>query len=224
MEQEPKLDLWAIEENLYPDGDITSVNAASYRAFARLLLAQGRFAESLILLARLWEPANAGGQTTIMIEILLLQAMALQEQGDFDQVARKLAQALTLAEPGGFIRAFVNEGAPLARLLQESLARGVAATYVRRLLAAFPAGEPIPSMPAQSPIRDSGLVEPLSEREIEVVQLITAGLKNREIAERLYLSLNTVKAHTRNIYGKLDVHTRTQAVNRARNLGLLPPA
>ena len=110
----------------------------------------------------------------------------------------------------------------MARLLYEALSRGIAPDYTRRLLAAFPVPESEqPTLPnALSP--NASLIEPLSERELEVIALLAEGLTNREIASRLYLAPNTVKAHTGNIYGKLDVHNRTQAVARARTLGLLP--
>ena len=113
----------------------------------------------------------------------------------------------------------------MAHLLQIALSRGIAPEYVRRLLAAFPIVEPertsMPTTPSEFQIPDSEIVEPLSERELEVLQLIAIGLTNREIADRLYLSLNTVKVHARNIYGKLNVHSRTQAIMRAQELGLL---
>lgn len=109
----------------------------------------------------------------------------------------------------------------MAHLLYEALKREMAPGYVRRLLAAMPAGEPEPSGLSKSQITGGDLVEPLSEREVEVLRQIAAGLTNREIASRLYLALNTVKVHTRNIYGKLGVNNRTQAVARARALGLL---
>jgi LuxR family maltose regulon positive regulatory protein len=133
-----------------------------------------------------------------------------------------LERALSLAEPGGFVRIFVDEGPPMARLLYDALKRGIAPEYTRRLLAAFPVAE---AEAAASPIGTTAndeLVEPLSEREIEVLQLIAEGLINREIATRLFLSVNTVKVHSRNIYGKLGVHNRTQAVARAQALGILP--
>jgi len=104
----------------------------------------------------------------------------------------------------------------------EATARGIAPVYARRLLAAFPVAEPEQTGPSKTQAQRSELVEPLSERELEVLQLIAVGLTNREIASRLFLSLNTVKAHTRNIYGKLGAHSRTQAVARARALGVLP--
>ena len=134
--------------------------------------------------------------------------------------------------PGGFVRTFLDEGPPMARLLYLYLSGaaadgvdGALVLYARRLLDAFPAGEPGQPVssrtPAPAPALGESLVEPLSEREIEILQLIAEGLTNPEIADRLYLSLNTVKVHTRNIYGKLDVHNRTQAGARARTLGIL---
>ena len=111
----------------------------------------------------------------------------------------------------------------MAYLLYQALGRGMEPEYVSLLLAAFPAAEPeLAAAPGPSP-QEAELIEPLSEREIEVLQLVAEGLTNNEIASRLFLSLNTIKGHTRNIYGKLNVHSRTQAVARAQSLGLLPP-
>jgi LuxR family maltose regulon positive regulatory protein len=133
-----------------------------------------------------------------------------------------LHDALVLAEPGGFIRLFVDEGPPMARLLSEAAARGIAPEYTQRLLAAFSPAGPSRPHPDRVDGPQSSLVEPLSERELEVLQHIAEGLSNQEIASRLYLSPHTVKVHSRNIYGKLGVHNRTQAVTRARTLGMLP--
>jgi LuxR family maltose regulon positive regulatory protein len=134
-----------------------------------------------------------------------------------------LERALTLAEPGGYIRIFVDEGPPMAELLISMNASREGGTlrvkeYIHKLLAAFGMQKDVhPSSLSPQP-----LVEPLSERELEVLQLLAEGLTNQEIGARLFLSLNTVKVHTRNIYGKLDVHNRTQAVAQARALGVLP--
>jgi LuxR family maltose regulon positive regulatory protein len=134
----------------------------------------------------------------------------------------RLERALTLAEPEGFVRSFVDEGRPMARLLYEALSRGIAPNYVQGLLAAFPVDEAEHTVPSKCQAQESELIEPLSERELEVLQLMAEGLTNPEIASRLFVSLNTVKAHARNIYGKLGVHNRTQAVTKARALGVLP--
>jgi LuxR family transcriptional regulator, maltose regulon positive regulatory protein len=126
-----------------------------------------------------------------------------------------------MAEPGGFIRIFADEGPPMSRLLSEALSRGISPDYVRRLLGAFPKKKARGTDPSKFKHTGSGLVEPLSERELEILQLLAEGRTNPEIANELYLSPNTVKAHTRNIYGKLGVNNRTQAGVRARALGIL---
>jgi LuxR family maltose regulon positive regulatory protein len=154
---------------------------------------------------------------------MVLQAVALYAHGEKEEAAQLLGDALALAEPGGFIRTFVDEGPPMARLLYEALSRGIAPDYIRRLLTAFPIDEPEQPDSSKMQASKSGLVESLSERELEVLQLIAEGLTNQEIASRLFLSQNTVKVHTRNIYGKLGAHHRADAVARARALGILPP-
>jgi LuxR family maltose regulon positive regulatory protein len=213
---------WVGERGLDAAGDPTYLHDMEYIALARILIAQGRLDDPANLMQRLLEAAETGGHTSRAIEILMLQALASQARGDTDQAMTALERALTLAEPGGWIRIFIDEGPPMARLLYEALKRDISPEYINRLLAAFPISEPEQNDPAKSQPPKSGLVEPLSEREIEVLQFLAEGLTNREIADRLYLSLNTVKVHTRNIYGKLDVHNRTQAISKGRALGILP--
>jgi LuxR family maltose regulon positive regulatory protein len=213
---------WVGERGLDPDGEPTYLHEMEYIVFARILIAQGRLDEAARLLQRLLEAAKAGGRNSRVIEILLLQSLAFQAEGDTTQAMTALQRALSLAELGGFIRTFVDEGPPMARLLYEALSHGIAPDYVRRLLAAFPVAKPEQTDSPKSQAQDSKLVEPLSEREIEVLQLIAEGLTNQEIASRLFLSLHTVKVHAHNIYGKLGVHNRTQAAARARALGILP--
>ena len=136
-----------------------------------------------------------------------------------------LERALRLAEPEGYVQIFVDEGSPMAGLLYEALSQGIAPDYVSQLLSAFPSAGPeqsrSPEEQTKIPKPESAIVEPLSAREVEVLQLIAEGLTNKEIAAKLYLSLNTVKVHTRNINGKLAVSSRTKAVARARALGIL---
>jgi LuxR family maltose regulon positive regulatory protein len=213
---------WMDQRGLAADGEPAIQDEIEYIVVARILIAQERLDEAIPLLRRLLEAAEAGGRTSRAIEILILQALAFQAGGDPSQAMTPLERALALAEPGCFIRIFVDEGPPMARLLHEALSRGIAPDYVRRLLGAFPIAEPEQTSPSETKVPSSELVEPLSEREIEVLQLIAEGLTNQEIANRLYLSLNTVKVHTRNIYGKLDAHHRTGAVAKARALGILP--
>jgi LuxR family maltose regulon positive regulatory protein len=194
-----------------------------YITLARLLIAQGNADEAVGLLQRLLETAEAGGRISRVLEILLLQALSLQAQGDTDQAITPLEKAIALAEPEGFVRIFMDEGPPMAQLLREAAARGMMPAYTHKLLAAFEAEEHkgdgrsyLPPAPPAQP-----LIEPLSQRELEVLALIAQGLSNREIGERLFIALPTVKGHNRRIYGKLQVQRRTEAVARARELGLL---
>ncbi len=156
-----------------------------------------------------------------MIEILVLQALAHHVRGDTSAALEPLQRSLTLAEPEGYVRIFVDEGIPMARLLYEALSHGVEPEYIRRLLAAFPDAEPGQTTSSPSRVSESGLVEPLSERELEVLRLIAEGLTNQEVATRLYLSLHTVKVHARNIYGKLGAKSRTHAIAKGKALGIL---
>ncbi len=182
---------------------------------ARLLIAQGRLDETLTLLEPLLSIAERRNRPGMMIEITLLQALAFQAQGNIDRAMVPLERALSLAEAEGYVRIFVDEGEPLARLLYLAAERGIAPEYAGRLLAAFPTLEPAAREP------HAEMVEPLSERELDVLRLIAEGLSNQEIAQRLVVSLRTVKWHAGNIYGKLGVKNRTQAVARARMLNLL---
>jgi LuxR family maltose regulon positive regulatory protein len=196
-------------------------------AVARVLMAQRRLDDATELLTALQDAAEAGGRISSLIEILVLQALAYQNAGQTVRAMNSLERALTLAEPEGFRQIFVDEGPAMARLLRAGATRGLSPTYAAMLLGAL--GEtPADEEPIAKPPHAAGtlpvLVEPLSDRELEVLTLVAEGATNGEIASRLFLSLNTVKAHTRNIYGKLDVHNRTQAVARAKALGILPHA
>jgi LuxR family maltose regulon positive regulatory protein len=213
---------WVRERGLVPDEAPTYLGGFEYISLARILIAQGRWDETTKFLQCMLEAAEAGGDTTRVIEIMILQTLACQAGGDTYQALDTLECVLNLAEPRGFYRIFVDEGSSMARLLYEALGRGIAPDYVRRLLAAFPIDEPVQVDPSESQVSQFAYVESLSERETEILQLIAKGLTNPEIANRLFLSLHTVKTHTRNIYGKLGVHNRTEAVAKARVLGILP--
>jgi len=186
---------------------------------ARVQLAAGDAASALALLDALCAAAEAKGWQDELLNATVLQALAHQAHGDQETALHRLEAALTLAEPGGFIRLFVDEGAPMAELLSVAAARGVMPEYVGKLLAAFPAPENSvsPLAPRPSPLPDS-----LSPRELEILQLIAAGLSNQEIGARLFLALDTVKGHNRRIFEKLQVQRRTEAVAKARALRLLP--
>jgi LuxR family maltose regulon positive regulatory protein len=156
------------------------------------------------------------------LKVMVLQAVAYDGQGDEETAVHILGDALALAEPGGFIRLFVDERLPMAGLLTKMKREvqhqvGGRQAYIHKLLAAFDQQKDV----QPSALSPQALVEPLSERELEVLQLIAQGFSNREISEQLFLALNTVKGHNRRIFGKLDVQRRTEAVARARELGLL---
>jgi len=193
----------------------------------RVRLAAGNTAAALALLESLRTDAEAKGWQDELLRVALLQALAHQAQGTAEPALRRLEDALTLAEPGGFIRLFVDEGAPMAQLLTVAAAHGLMPDYVNRLLAAFPvlavSDRQLPGVSGVSPFapRPSPLPEPLSPRELEILQLIADGLSNQEISARLYLALDTVKGHNRRIFEKLQVQRRTEAVAKARALGLL---
>ncbi len=212
---------WAAQRQPGPNDELTYQQESEHLSIARILAATGELNAAQDLLQRLLANAESGSRTSAALEILILQALACQAAGETDQAMTALAKALAMAKPCGFVRTFVDEGAPMARVLYEALTRDIAPAYVQSLLAAFPAAEPEP--PHQEP--DSAmpsLIEPLSQRELEVLSLMSQGLTNADIADRLFITLNTVKVHTRNINGKLDVHNRTQAVAKARTVGILP--
>ena len=214
---------WAQANDLVIDGDFEFHREIEYLTLARVFIAQKRFEEAQSLVKRIYRTAQKTGKKHTELEGLILLALVFSLQGDTDQALAYLETALSIGEPEGFIRIFVDEGPPMAHLLYKALSHGVAPEYVNRLLAALPDAEPQQAGPLEMQSPEPDLVEPLSERELEVLALIARGLTNREIASRLFLSLNTVKAHTRNIYGKLGVHNRTKGVARAQTLGILPP-
>jgi len=207
------------------DPALPLLRALEYIMLARLRIVQDRPDEALTVLQPLLQRVENAGWTSYAISILALRGLAQQCQRRTAQALSSLARALSLAEPGGYVRIFVNEGQPMAQLLYEAAARGIKAEYAGRLLAAFEVGaEESPetkSCDLASVLRPPALVEPLSERECQVLHLIAEGLSNREIANKLFLSLSTVKVHTFNIYSKLGVHRRTHAVAQGRALGVL---
>jgi LuxR family maltose regulon positive regulatory protein len=210
---------WAQTSGLSVDGDFRYHHDLHHINLARVLIARAmqqpsgpHLNEALRLLGRLLEAAEAAGWVHEAIKVLILQALALQARGDRKEALAALARALTLAEPAGYVRTFIDEGAPMGTLLRQAVARGIAVDYVGKLLAVLESE----TRPSPSP-----LIEPLSEREMEVLRLLTTSLSSTEIAQELFISVNTVRSHIKSIYDKLNVHRRRDAVQRARELGLL---
>ncbi len=198
-------------------------------SLARVLLAQGDPSAALALLSPLLQQMEAKGWADEQLKVMVLQAVAFYAHREKDHAVQLLGEALTLAEPGGFIRIFVDEGAPMALLLLEAASHGVMQEYIGKLLAAFKAEKRksedkpdlLPVSPAQPMSEPAPLIEALSQRELKILQLIAQGLSNREIGERLFLALDTIKGYNRKIFDKLQVQSRTEAVARAHELGLL---
>jgi LuxR family maltose regulon positive regulatory protein len=201
---------------------------------------QALLLEVIAYLDRQEQRAIATGLVWLRLKVSILQALAYGALRDTPRAMARLEQALSLAEPESYIRIFVDEGAPMAALLRQAAAQGLAPIYVSKLLAAFPTveqpseGGTEPTLPeesrkeqkvASSPLNSQSfapaLIEPLSERELEVLRLVAAGRSNQEIARELIISVGTAKKHLNNIFGKLNVSSRTQAVALARELNLL---
>jgi len=222
---------WASQRGLGADDQPSYPREGEYLVLARVLLAELTPWRALNLLERLHAQAAAQGRTGSIIEIRALQALAQQAAGDQAGALAALTEALALAWGEGYVRVFVDEGAPMARLLgrlsaqrtgEAALPASVPPHYLDRLARAFDAGRaPTASRPARSTAAAAGLIEALSSRELEVLTLLAAGRSNQQIADELVVMLATVKKHVGHILGKLSAANRTQAVAHARARGLL---
>jgi LuxR family maltose regulon positive regulatory protein len=224
---------WAREQGLSADDDIRYPREFEHITLARVLIAAGKggrgagsLDEATRLLGRLLQAAETGSRLGSAIEILLLQALAFQAQDNLPHALASLERALTLAEPEGYVRIFVDEGEAMRMLIADfrfSIEKQMSSTahaqlgYTGKLLAAF-----APAVSKQSTIKNpkSEMVEPLSERELEVLKLLRSELSGPEIAQQLIVSINTFRTHTKNIFSKLGVNSRRAAVRRAEELDL----
>jgi LuxR family transcriptional regulator, maltose regulon positive regulatory protein len=213
---------WARDRHLSPDDDLSYLHEFEHVTLARLLLARHRrdrnvtaLEDALGLLERLLAAAQDGGRDGSVLEMLILQALAHQAGGEVPAALAVLTRAVRLAQPEGYVRLFAEEGPPMAALLKALTRQTSAPGYLRRLLAATTSTK-------QRPGRPAGLVEPLSEREFDVLRLLGTDLDGPDIARALSVSLSTVRTHTRNIYAKLGVSSRRGAVRQAHDLNLLP--
>jgi LuxR family transcriptional regulator, maltose regulon positive regulatory protein len=213
---------WARERGLSVADDLSYLREFEHITLARVLLAQyateraeRSMQEATRLLERLLRAADEGARTGSVIEILVLQALAHQTLGVIPAALAALERAMMLAEPEGYVRIFADEGPPMTSLLRAAAKQEIRPNYVRRLLAALSGAEHGGSM-------EQALIEPLSERELDVLRLLGSELDGPAIARELVVSLNTMRTHTKNIYAKLAVTSRRAAVRRAAELGLLP--
>ena len=212
---------WAREQGLSVDDELSYLREFEHITLARMLLARyqdDRAEHSLHqatrLLERLLRAAEEGQRTGRVIEILVLQALTRQRLGDIPAALACLERGVTLAEPEGYVRVFIDEGPAMASLLRAAAKQGTAGNYVRRLLAA------VSETGHDSPVKQA-LIEPLSERELDVLRLLGTELDGPDIAGELMVSLNTVRTHTKHIYAKLGVTNRRAAVRRAQELDLV---
>ncbi len=220
-------------EGLSPDDDLRYLREYEYITLARVLIAQyqndrsgSALHSAMRLLDRLLEAAEEGNRLGSVIELLVLQALAYQAQDNLTSALAPVKRALTLAEPEGYVRIFVDEGSPMIALLQEATKHGIAQKYGNQLLTTFEKTEgkkllTQPLIEPTSPLETPPLVEHLSGRELEVLRLLRTEMSGPEIARELMVSLNTVRTHTQSIYAKLGVNNRRAAVHHAEELNLL---
>ncbi len=228
------IEKWMAQFALQHDGDIQEGHEIEYLTQARLLLSKSEYAAAGELSQRVQQAAEADGRMSSVIECLTLEALALHAQRQLEPACLRLAKALALAEPENFMRVFVDEGAPMAALLRDfvkarqkensSGANQLLQSYAIKLLSVFPPEQvpaAIQSHKTAAGLPASYLVDPLSERELEILKLVAEGFSNQEIGRKLFVATSTVKRHINNIYAKLDVHSRTQAVAKGKELKVL---
>ena len=220
---------WARRHRVAADDDLTYLREYEHITLARVLLAEHaatgateRLQDGLGLLDRLLEAATDGGRNGTVIELEVLRAIAHDGAGETDRAREALAHAVELAEPDGWVRIFVERGSTLADLVRELAERRPGSGFASELVAAMtpvadaPPGDPGPAHPPRV-----GLVDPLSDRELDVLRLLRSDLDGPAIARELVVSLNTVRTHTKHIYTKLGVNNRRAAISKAHQLGLL---
>ena len=207
---------WAEKYNKFDlDEDFSYLREAEYLALVRVRTVQKEFDEALTIIDKLTNAAEDAGRIGSLVEIFVLQAILYQDIGDIQKALNSLERALEIGRPEEYQRVFLDEGASMVELLRHAGSKGIESHYVSTILAG------VRQVSSMTDYDDQPLIDPLSERELELLQLLADGLSNREIAEHLIIAVGTVKAHTVSIYRKLNVNSRMQAVARARELNLL---
>ena len=225
---------WAETSGFSVDDEVNYRNEFCLQVLARWMIANGKAKQALPLLGRLFKAAKQGARERVAMEVTILQALAYQALSDDAEAVKTLEKALIAGQPEGFVRTFIDEGEPLSKLLLELLKQKgkrweteqpELLRYVVKLKDLFGPSAPVPTARVATTESEAlpwwYVEDPLSERELEVLQHVGRGLSNQEIADKLFLSAGTVKRHMSNIYQKLDVHSRTQALERARTLKVL---
>jgi LuxR family maltose regulon positive regulatory protein len=210
---------WYHQEGKYDPDDLRELNEIKGITQARVMLAMGHLTDSLELLDRVLVNAEKAGRLEHAIEIRIIKTQINEMLGDNEKAQIHLSTALEMASVHGFVRIFLDERPALEPLISKlihsgptGVESGVSISYIHEVLSGF--GE-------KSPTKVQTLVEELSPRELEILELISIGLSNKEISDRLFLSINTIKGYNHTIFGKLGVQNRTEAANRARDLGII---
>jgi LuxR family maltose regulon positive regulatory protein len=226
-------EVWAEErglnvESIVHDMDLGPRGSTPYAVreseaitLARMYISQRRAADAVAVLRALECAAERSGRTGVLIEVLVLQALAFSLEGDPDRALDALECAISLGEPEHYVRVFADEGAQLVPLLRRVVTRGTASRYVGDLLNACSGSMSSENGSTTASPAAQALVEPLSEREMDVLRLLNTHLTSTHMADELFIAVSTVRSHIKSIYGKLDVHSREEAVNFAQELGLL---
>ena len=210
--------------------DISYLNEFKYITIVRLLIAQYKISTedifivwALELIDRLLDEAIQDDRMGVVIEILILKSLLHKEQKNISHALVPLERALKISETAGFFQIFVDEGPAMNHLLTEAASQSIMPDYTAKLLTAFPSGKQNSKMDFQlSALQiNQPLLDPLSRRELEILQLIAEGYSNSDICKKLYIALSTIKGHNFRIFSKLQVNRRTEAVARARKLGLI---
>jgi LuxR family maltose regulon positive regulatory protein len=206
---------WCKLARLPLEGSLAVGREAEYLVLARYFLVVQQFSDALALLAHLWEEAAMGRRVSVMVEIRILQALTLHARNDVGEALNALKHGVELAEKTGIVRLFIDGGLPICEMLKKLATDTHSTSHVHRLL-----GHVVNAMPADGVAPATINVPELSKKEQRVLQCLAQGMSNQKIAEALFVSPNTIKTHMRNIYSKLGVNNRLQAVDQLRKLGM----